>query len=228
MMEKMHLPITDCIIFKYLSSITLDKLNGIREIKKFKKDSTIFHEGKNSSSIYCLHEGHVKIFKNGKDGENKIIYILNPGDLMGWEQLTESVYNKNAVALEDLTLSAFPISPFLNLIKADSLFSLEFAKYLCRGKIMLESKVLHLFKDSLRQRLALNILLLMEKFGINNERKVLLRIPLSRMDMASLIGTNPETVFKLLSQFKKEGIIDFVDKRMLILNPTLLKRISDM
>jgi CRP/FNR family transcriptional regulator, cyclic AMP receptor protein len=105
---------------------------------------------------------------------------------------------------------------------------MEFAKYLCKGKLMLESKVLHLFKDSLRQRLALNLLLLIEKFGISGEMNILLRIPLSRMDMANLIGTNPETVFKLLSQFKKEGIIDFVDKQMLILNPALLRRISDI
>jgi CRP/FNR family transcriptional regulator len=226
-MEKMHLPITDCIIFKYLSSITLGKLDEIREVKKFKKDSSIFYEGKNPTSIYSLHEGHVKVFKIGKDGENKIIYILNPGDLMGWEQLTEPAYNKNAVALEDTTMSCFPISPFLNLIKGDSTFSLEFAKYLCKGKIMLESKVLHLFKDSLRQRLAINLLLLIEKFGMNSERKVLLKVPLTRMDMANLIGTNPETVFKLLSQFKKEGIIDYVDKQMHILNPERLKSISD-
>jgi CRP-like cAMP-binding protein len=227
-MEKMQIPVTDCIIFKYLSPITLRQLNNIREIKKFKKDSAIFYEGKNPSNIYCLHQGHVKIFKNGKDGENKIIYILNPGDLMGWEQITEPTYNKNAVALEDITVSSFPISAFINLIKTDSLFSMEFAKYLCKGKLMLESKVLHLFKDSLRQRLALNLLLLIEKFGISGEMNILLRIPLSRMDMANLIGTNPETVFKLLSQFKKEGIIDFVDKQMLILNPALLRRISDI
>jgi CRP-like cAMP-binding protein len=226
-MEKMQIPVTDCIVFKNISSKTLQDLNEIREIKKYKKDHAIFYEGKNPTSIYCIHEGHVKIFKNGKDGENKIIYISKPGDLIGWEQLTEGSFNNNAVALEDITLSCFPISGFLNLLKSNSLLSLEFAKYLCKGKLMLEYKVLHLFKDSLRQRLAVNLLLLAEKFGINCQENILLSIPLSRMDIASLIGTNPETVFKLLSQFKKEGIIDFVDKRMLILNPSLLKNISD-
>jgi CRP/FNR family transcriptional regulator, polysaccharide utilization system transcription regulator len=226
-MKKMQIPLMDCIVFKNISSITLSQLNEIREIKKYKKDSAVFYEGKNPTSIYCIHEGHIKIFKNGRDGDNKIIHISNPGDLIGWEQLTEGSFNKNAVALEDITLSSFPIDGFLNLLKADSLFSLEFAKYLCKGKLLLEYKVLHLLKDSLRQRLALNLLLLAEKFGINYQDNILLRIPLSRMDMASLIGTNPETVFKLLSQFKKEGLIDFVDKRMLILNPPLLRNISD-
>jgi len=222
------IPGVECEIFSSLSPAVLDQLNKMRQIRKYKKGDLIFYEGKNPTGVYCIHEGSVKIFKVGKDGNSKILYISKPGDLIGWEQLTEDSYTKTAEALEDSILSCFPISEFLNFIKENNSLSLELAKYLCKGKLMLESKIFHLFQGTLRQRLAISLLLLIEKVGIYHKDNLLLRVPFSREDIASLIGTNTETAIKLLSQFRKEGIIDFLDKRMIILNPSSLKKICEL
>jgi CRP-like cAMP-binding protein len=227
-MENRPVPGTECEIFNGLDSEIMAKIFKIRQIKKYKKADSIFYEGKNPTGVYCIHEGSVKIFKAGKDGSSNILYISNPGDLIGWEQLTEDFYTKNAAALEDSILSCFPIAEFLELIKENSALSLGLAKYLCKGKLILETKIIHLFQGSLRQRLAISLLLLIDKVGMDYKNNLLLRVPISREDMASLIGTNTETAIKLLSQFRKEGIIDFLDKRVLILNLPYLKKICEV
>jgi CRP-like cAMP-binding protein len=228
MEKRKSVPGTECEIFSSLSKVMLDRLNEIRQIKKYKKGDSIFYEGKNPTGVYCIHEGYIKIFKIGKDGNNKIIYISRPGDLIGWEQLTEDFYTKNAVALEDTTLSWFPKEGFIDIIKDDCILSLALTKYLCKGNLMLESHIFLLFQGSLRQRLAINLLFLVERIGFYLEDNVFLKISLSRQDLADLIGTNTETTVKLLSQFRREGIIDFQDKRMIILNPGVLKEICEI
>ena len=227
-MNKIKIPGIECEIFHSLSLAILAKLNEIRQIRKYKKGDSIFYEGKNPTGVYCIHEGFIKIFKIGKDGSSNIIYISEPGDLIGWEQLTENSYTKNAVALEDITLSCFPISGFLKIIKEDVTFSLELAKYLCKGRLILESKIFHFFQGSLRERLAVNILHLVDILGVNHKNNIILRVQFTREDLASLIGTTKETLIRLLSQFRKEGIIDFLDKRMIILNLPSLKKICDL
>ncbi|MBX9853666.1 MAG: Crp/Fnr family transcriptional regulator [Cytophagaceae bacterium] len=223
-MDKLQIPGNDCEIFNNLKLDTLHKLNAIREIKNFQKGDSIFYPGKSQSGLYCVHKGSVKIFKNDQGGNPRIFYISRPGELIGWELLEQSFPTKEAVALEDVTLSCFPLLSFVEIMKQDSTLAFEFARYLCKGKLMLETKLFH---DSLQQKLAFNLLILMEKFGKSQEaNNMLIQLPLSKTELAHLIGTNPETVIKMLSRFRKDGIIDFLDKRMLILNPVELRKMS--
>jgi CRP/FNR family transcriptional regulator len=228
MEKRTNIPGIDCEIFGSLSNAMLARLNEIRQIKSYKKGDYIFFEGKNPTGVYCIHEGYIKIFKIGKDGKSKIIYISRPGDLIGWEQLTEDYYTKNAVALEDTVLSWFPKEGFIDIIKDDCILSLALTKYLCKGNLMLESHIFLLYQGSLRQRLAINLLFLVERLGFHFKENILLRVSLSRQDLADLIGTNTETTVKLLSQFRREGIIEFHEKKMIILNTSVLKEICEI
>lgn len=227
-MNKSNTSINAIEIFSSLSFDTLNKLEQIRQVRTYSKGDAVFSEGKNLTGVYCVHHGYVKIFRHGKDGNNNtIMFIAQEGELIGWEQLTEQSYSKNAEAIEDSTLSFFPGLDFLDIVKEDKDFSFLFAKILCKGKLRLEAKLFHVFQDSLRQRLAINILLLIEKFGAPHEENIILNVPLSREDLASIIGTNTETLVKLLSQFKREGTIDFINKRMIIINSPILQKICD-
>jgi CRP-like cAMP-binding protein len=223
-MENHKIKGVDADIFQSIVPTTLEKLDKIREIKHYLKGDSIFYQGKSPGGFYAVHSGSVKFVRNGKDGNHRILGIAKPGDFIGWEQLIENHYTKEAVAIEDLVVSCFPSAAFLQIVKDDSALSLELTRYLCKGKINLERKF---FQDSLQQRLAANLLLLIEKFGINYDDNILLRIPLTKIEIAGLIGTNPETLIKLLAKFKKAGIIDYVGKQLLILNPNQLRQMSN-
>lgn len=223
-MENNKIPGVEADIFQPLAAPTLEKLNKIREIKNYQKGDSVFYQGKNPGGFYAVHLGSIKFVRNGQDGNHRILGIAKPGDFIGWEQLVENHYTKEAIAIEDSVVSCFPSAAFLQIVKDDSVLSLELSKYLCKGKIHLETKF---FQDSLQQRLAANLLLLMEKFGTLHDDNILLRVPLSKIEIAGLIGTSPETIIKLLTKFKKAGIIDYVGKQLLIMKPNQLKLMSN-
>lgn len=217
----------ECSLFKDLDKKSFNKLNKAREHRSYKKGEELYTQGKKPEGVFCIHEGHVKAFKIGSDGKEQIIYLAKPGDLIGWQQLTcNDPYTTSAVALDKVQASHIPREIFLEAIR-NSPLSLALTKYICDDVVMLESKVLELSQKSVRERLATNILMLNEKFGIQHEDKTLIGVPLTREDFANLIGTNTETVIKLLSELRKEGHIDFVDRKILIINLTALKKFSD-
>ncbi|MBX9852212.1 MAG: Crp/Fnr family transcriptional regulator [Cytophagaceae bacterium] len=221
------LPGLECCIFKDLDTKSLNVLNKAREIATLKKGDYVYREGNLPTGVYCVHEGHIKAFKVGSDGKEQIIYLAKPGDLIGWQQLTcDDPYSTSAVALEKAVVSHIPREIFVEIVR-NSTLSLALTKYICEDVIMLESKVLELSQKSVRERLATNIIMLHQKFGIKHGNKIVIGVPLTREDLANLIGTNTETVIKLLSEFRREGHIEFIEKKIFILNLNALKKFSD-
>lgn len=225
--EENNLPKVECSVFKDLDNKTLNEINRAREYRILKKGEYVYSEGEIPSGVFCVHEGHVKAFKIGSDGKEQIIYLAKPGDLIGWQQLTCSdPYSTSGVALEKVVVSHISKDEFLKAIEQSPL-SLALTKYICDDVIRLETKVLELSQKSVRERLATNILMLYDKFGVQNGETTVIGVPLTREDFANLIGTNTETVIKLLSELRKEGHIDYLDKKIMILNLNAIKKFSD-
>jgi CRP-like cAMP-binding protein len=78
---------------------------------------------------------------------------------------------------------------------------------------------------SVRERLALILLLLAEKFR-NRQGSANKDIRLSRADLANMVGTATETLVRLLQEFRKEGIISTSGRSITIVKPRELIRIS--
>jgi CRP-like cAMP-binding protein len=57
------------------------------------------------------------------------------------------------------------------------------------------------------QRVASTLVRLADKFGQPDEVGFLIQLPLSRQDLAQMTGSTPETVSRVLSEFKREGLI---------------------
>jgi CRP-like cAMP-binding protein len=225
--EEQQFSSIECPLFKNLNEEILREINKVRKHRILKKGDFLFTEGEKPEGIFCIHEGHVKTFKNGSDGKEQIINLTKAGDLVGWQHIMcDDLYSASAVALDKVSTSHFPNESFIEIIKKNCL-SVELTRYLCDYALMLEGKILELSQKSVRERLATNILMLREKFGAQYGNHILITIPLSRGDFANLIATNTETVIKLLSEFRKEGHIDFIDKKILILNLNALKKFSD-
>lgn len=214
----------ECLLFESLRISSIKRINKQREFRTYKKGEQIFAEGTIPQGVYCIHEGHVKIF--GAEKKEQIIYLGKPGDLIGWQQLAcDDPYTTSAVALEKCLISFISKKEFLDIVSRYNL-SVPLTRYICDDVIRLESKILELSQKSVRERLAMNILMLNEKFGSALEDKVVISVPLTREDFANLVGTNTETVIKLLSELRKEGHIDFLQKKIIILNINALRKFS--
>jgi CRP/FNR family transcriptional regulator len=216
-------------LFHGLSQEDLDRINAHKTCVQYKKGQNIFYEGTRPMGLYCMNAGKVKVFKNNVQGKEYIIYIAKPGDFLGYRALLgEEFYAASATVLEDAKICFIPKDHFFDVLQKNPVFMRKVVKAICAEMGIMEEKMAELAHKSVRERLAANLIMLKETYGMEGEGSSLIDLALSREDLASIVGTATETVIRLLSEFKSDGLISFEGKKIRILEPRKLAKQADL
>ncbi|MBX9851607.1 MAG: Crp/Fnr family transcriptional regulator [Cytophagaceae bacterium] len=217
----------DCVFSKSLSTEGIKRFEQSKNSVKYSKGQFIFLEGSVSSNIFCIYQGKVKVIRQNPDGREQIVYLAKPGDVLALkDNMTGNEFTTSACVMEDAVICNIPKNIFHELIDENPLLYKGINNHLCRVLNLMEGKVINFSLRSVRERVAINILNLNEDFGIMKDNEIVIDVSLSREDMAGMVGTATETVIRVLSDFKKEGMVDFVGKKMTITNLQNLRKVA--
>ena len=190
----------------------------------YKKGQILFNEGSYPFGVFCVNEGKIKLSHQGDDGKEQIIRLLKAGDVLGYRALLSGDrYSASAVALEDTQICFIPKELFINVLKFDQGLAFEMMKLLSDELHRAEVKLTHLAQKPIRERLAETLLFIKETYGFETDG-ITLNVRLSREEIANLVGTATESAIRLLSELKKDGIVELDGKKIKILRlPQLIK-----
>lgn len=206
-----------------LEGKALKECNDHKTSNTYKKGQTIFYEGNQPYGLYCIFSGRVKLFKSGVDGKQQIVRIAGPGDLLGYRALfATEPYTATAETLEDATICCIDRNAFFPLIGKNPELALSIIKKLAKELREAEHLATSIAQHSVRERMAELLLMLKETYGKQTKKGVVIDLRLSREELAEMIGITQETAIRLLSEFKKDGLIDVQDRDITILNPKAL------
>jgi CRP-like cAMP-binding protein len=206
----------------------LDFIADHKSVQYYQRGQTIYQQGNAALGLYCVREGKVKVAKAGSDDKEHIVQLLKQGDVLGYRaMLAEGRYTSSAIALEDSVVCFVPRPDFLRLLKSNSQFATVMMQMLAHKLGQAEESMLHLSYKPVRERLAGALLLVQKTFHLEGE-ELPFRIALSRDDWAALVGTAKETVSRLLSEFKEEGLIATRGSQITILKPARLLQITSL
>ena len=184
-----------------------------------KKGEVLFREGAYPSGIYYIIEGKVKKYKTDKTGREQIIYVANTGELLGYHAiLSQNRYPDSAATLEESTVSFIPKEDFLLTLQQSPVLNNRLLKTLSHEFSVLANSITLFAQNSVRERLALQLVVLREKYKVNFEPGMAVEINMSRDDLASLAGTARENVVRVLSEFKAAGIVETKGRKITITN----------
>jgi CRP-like cAMP-binding protein len=201
-------------------ALNLKDLCKDRKIKRFKKKAEVFSEGETPLYLFYIVSGTIKEYKSHPDGKELITNIYNENEFFGFEPLLEnSAYTESAIAMEDAELIVIPRVDFLTLIHAHPDISSTFISLLCKKVAEKEDQLLHLAYNSVRQRTAEALLKI---WRVKKSKEV---INVSREDLAKLVGTASESVIRVLSDFREEGLIDIVSGKIMVKHPDKLEKV---
>lgn len=191
-----------------------------RKVKTLKKKTEIFSEGDTPASIFFIKSGSVKAFKSHPDGKELITNIYNNNDFFGFEPMLEGTsYTESAVTMQDSELVTIPKHDFITLIQSHPDVSAGFIALLCKKVTEKEKQLLNLAYNSVRQRTAEALL----KVQLLNSSKE--NIQISRDDLAKIVGTASESVIRVLSDFKDEGLIEIEGGKIRITQQGRLEKV---
>ncbi len=219
-----------CIIkqFNALKSLTKEELVRISNCKtslKIKKGDVIFEEGEMLNGVYCVRNGICKLSKLSENGKDQIVKMVVKGDLLGQRSLvSDEASNLQAVALNDMEVCFIPKAEIINDLQKNPKFSFDVLKSMANDLKEADDIIVNMAQKSVRQRLAETLLYMHNSFGVNPDNT--LSVMLSREDYANLVGTATESAIRVLSQFKKEGLISAIGKHIKLEDIEGLKRVE--
>lgn len=210
-------------IFSDLSEKDLKLLEQCKTTNHYKKKQIIFYEGNPVVGLYCIQSGKVKLYKTSGDGKQQILKIARGGDILGHSALlTESPHIVTAEVIEESDICFLDKTKFLSVLRANLPVSLKLLGQLSRELSHAEEQVLDLAYKSVRVRFVEFLLTLKQSFGVYERGVYRLQISLSREELAQAIGTTVETVVRLLSEFRTEGLVEVERRSIAIREPEKL------
>ena len=200
--------------------LNLKNLGKDRKLKAVKKKTEIYTEGDMPLNVYFIKSGNVKTFKSHPDGKELIMNLYSSNDFFGFEPILENTnYTESAVAMQETELISIPRHDFLLMIQSHPDVSKSFIHILCKKIAEREAQLLNLAYNSVRQRTADALL---KSETLKDSQSV---ISISRDDLAKMVGTASESVIRVLSDFKDEGLIEIDGGKIRITQPAKLEKV---
>jgi CRP/FNR family transcriptional regulator len=206
--------ITTIPLFQNLEEKNYQDLSGIVHTRKYKKGEIIFSEYDDADGFYVAITGRVKIYKSSPEGKEQILHIFGPGDPFGEIAVfTGKNFPASAQTLENSETLFFPKNAFIGLIKKDPALSLNMLSVLSMRLKRFSSLIEDLSLKEVPGRLAAYLLYLSDRENLNDE----LNLDISKSQLASILGTIPETLSRILAKMTRENLIESDGKRKFLI-----------
>ena len=179
-------------------------MNGSTKVVERKEH--IFHEGDTANQIYRVEIGHVCIYRNLPDGRRQIVDFAYPGEFVGFGSIGQ--HTANAQAMERTRLRCLPISQLRNIIRSNPTLGLEVFDHISSDLCAAHERFLSVTQRSAQERLACFLLMLAQRNERRDGSATKIVLPMTRADIADYLGLTVETVSRVFSKFRKQGLID--------------------
>lgn len=205
-------------IFSGLSDEELDGVVPYVVRRQLKRNTVIFHENDPATAFYLVKAGRVKIYKVGPDNREQVLSILSEGQIFGDVPAFDGgPYPATAETMTDSEIYLIRSQDFQELVRRYPEMAVKIIRVL--GQRLRQS--MELVRDLSFKQVPHRLAGLLVKLGNEYGREVggdgewiLIDLPLSRQEMADIVGTSRETVTRELKKMEREGLLK-VDRRMI-------------
>jgi len=190
----------------------------------FGKGEAIFSEGEDADGFYVVITGRVKIFKLSADGKEQILHFFGPGEPFGEVPVfTGQHFPASAEVMEESRVFFFPRKSFVDLIKRTPSLALNMLAILSKRLRRFAALIDDLSLKEVPGRLAAYLLYLSDQ---NRGAKVL-ELAVTKAQLASLLGTIPETLSRILGKLSSQGLIESDGRRIRIMDREALRDLAE-
>ncbi len=199
-----------------LSDNELEMVDTGRTCREYLPGEVIFREGDPCKGVFCVESGLVGAWKTDAGGNEALLRLSHPGDTMGYRSfLSGEDHHNTAEAMEPSVLCFIPTARVRAVVDHNPSLGLRFLQHAARDLDEAEEKVLQNAALSVRARFAHLLLVLKDRYAVNDENGgLVMNLPLSRQDMAAMIGTRPESMSRAIRSLEKDNVAHFSGRRV--------------
>ncbi|HVF48746.1 MAG TPA: Crp/Fnr family transcriptional regulator [Pyrinomonadaceae bacterium] len=184
----------------------------------------VYRKGDTADALYVIARGRVKLCTiEDETAREAVIDILGAGSLFGESALYAPIGRETcAVAYENARILRIPVGEFqMRMVEHRELYDYTF-RLVGQRRARAESRVADFALDAIPARLDKLLRELSERYGRHEQNGVLIDLTLPHREIASIVGSTRESVTVRLNAMRRAGIIDFVDRKILIKTPAAI------
>jgi CRP/FNR family transcriptional regulator len=204
-----------------------DHLNQIRQIavdKFYDKGRTIFSEGDEGNGFYVVAGGRVKIYKVSMEGKEHIFHIYGPGNPFGEVPVFSGQrFPANAQTLLKSHLLFFPKAAFVDMISKNPFLCLNMLAVLSKRLREFTVQIENLSLKEVPGRLAAYLIYVARE----QETEGRVSLTISKGQLASLMGTIPETLSRIFSKMSSQNLIEVKGRDITLIDREGLETLAE-
>jgi CRP-like cAMP-binding protein len=174
-------------------------IDAVKVHHHYKPGQFVFYAGNQSTGVYCLLKGNIKLEMESDTGKTQIIQVAAAGGVIGYRSLfTDEPHLCSAIAVDAVEVCFIPKKPLLDFLETQPKVAMNFLSKVSKEFRVIETRLQHATTHTAPERIAEALLFLRENFDDKNW---------TRKEIADWAGTTPETVIRTLGDLEAEGVI---------------------
>ncbi|WP_079708925.1 Crp/Fnr family transcriptional regulator [Paraliobacillus ryukyuensis] len=191
-------------IFNHLEDKQLDEIMHTVQPISYQKGEHIYYAGDKSDSLYIINSGKVRIYRLSESGKEQLVRILNPGDFTGELALfKEKTHDSYAEAVQNTGICVINRADLQSFLITYPTISLKILNELSNRLDQSEKQTTRFTTEKVERRIAFFLADCLDENDSSGE----FYLPMTKKDLASYLGTTPETVSRKLTDLEEQGLI---------------------
>ncbi len=202
----------------------LDQIIGRR--RKVPKDSLLYRMDDPFTNLYAIRLGHFKTYQVSAGGEQQITGFQMAGELLGMDAISTDRHHCDALALEDSEVCEIPFSRLEELFGTIPTLLHHFHRMMSREITREQNVMLLLGNMRAEQRFAAFLVNLASRYAARGYSSTTFQLRMSREEIGNYLGLTIESISRLLSRLKKQGLLRVANREIELLDPERLRAIA--
>jgi CRP/FNR family transcriptional regulator len=202
----------------------LDEVIGRR--RRVARDERLYQMGEPFRHLYAIRFGHFKTYQVNAAGEQQITGFQMAGELLGMDAISGDRHHCDAVALEDTEVCEIPFAGLEELFGHVPMLLRHFHRIMSQEITREQNVMLLLGNMRAEQRFAVFLVNLSSRYAARGYSPTSFQLRMSREDIGNYLGLTIESVSRLLSRFKKQGLLTIDKREVTLLQPVLLRAMA--
>jgi CRP/FNR family transcriptional regulator, cyclic AMP receptor protein len=207
------------------STLTDDEFNLLAHIfvaRAYRKNQVIFLEEETGNYMYLVLSGKVKVAKAGTGGKETILAIHRSGDFFGEMSLLDGKTAPATVsAMEDSKIISVSGTDFHKYLLHNEKVMLQIIQVLC-ARLRQVWQTQSLSSSTADARIRMGVYQLAKRHGIRDAHGTIIDLKITHQELAEMVGSSRETVTRVLTRLREQGIIEIDQRRITLLDAKAL------
>lgn len=202
----------------------LDEVIGRR--RRISRDERLYRMDEPFRNLYAIRFGHFKTYQVNAAGEAQITGFQMAGELLGMDAISADRHQCDAVALEDSEVCEIPFAGLEELFGHVPALLRHFHRIMSQEITREQNVMLLLGNMRAEQRFAVFLVNLSARYAARGYSSTSFQLRMSREDIGNYLGLTIESISRLLSRFKKQGLLEIDKREVTLLQPVMLEAMA--